>query len=277
MPKQRQLTEAELAKPYAKYFDRPMTAAPQEIYDFLAKGPINHADALPIARRNDLLREGYLPAERGWCVMPDGSAFVAGLTKMPGVTSDMVAWWFAWHGLADLRYMIWDPDEHYGIHVRPEDLEHRLDYNLSLTERNWGTTDVVIEDVGGGTVELNISFISPEDFGYDMDLFKKENTRVAVNANISAAIFGGQPMVSFSHMTREIDGGIELRSRFWIGWVIRDKKPVRVGEALPADQLQGLAHGLAYHCPKEYYNLAAILPGVYAENHAIRDNIEDFK
>ena len=66
MPKQRKLTQAELAKPYAKYFDRPMTPAPQEIYDFLAKGPINPNDALPLERRNDLLREGYLPAERGW-------------------------------------------------------------------------------------------------------------------------------------------------------------------------------------------------------------------
>lgn len=277
MPKQRGLTQAELAKPYAKYFDRPMTAAPQEIYDFLSKGPIDPADALPIQRRNDILRAGYLPAERGWCAMSDGSYFVAGLTKMPGVSAEMIAWWFAWHGLEDLRYMIWDPDEHYGIHVKPEDLEHRLNYDLSLTERNWGTTDIVVEDVGGGSVELHIHFMSPADFGYDMGLFEREKVPVAVNSNTSSAIFGGKSVISFSHVVREIEGGIELRSRFWIGWIIQDKKPVRAGQNLPAGMLEEIARGLAYHCPKEYYNLAAILPQVYAENHTVRDRIEDFR
>src|SRR4030042_3764766 len=227
MSKQRQLTRAELTKPYARYYDRPMTPAPQEIYDFLAKGPIDPRDALPIERRNDLLRADYLAAERGWCIMPDGSAFVAGLTKMPGVTPEMIAWWFAWHGLADLRYMIWDPEEHYGIHVKPEDLGHRLNYGLSLTERNWGTTDVVLEDVGGGAVELQIHFMSPQDFGYDMDLFRKQKVPVAVSSNTSAAAFGGQPLISFRPVVREIEGGLELRSRFWIGWVIVDRKPAR--------------------------------------------------
>jgi hypothetical protein len=277
MAKQRELTRAELAKPFAKYYDRPMTPAPQEIYDLLAKGPIQSGNALPFARRNELLKSGYLPAERGWCVMPDGTAFVAGLTKMPGVTAEMIAWWFAWHGLEDLRYMIWDPDDHFAIHVRPEDLEHRLDYGLSPTERNWDTTDVVKEDVGGGAVTLNISFVSPSDFGYDMDLFKKDKVLVAVNAITSSPIFGGKSLVSFSHVGRAIPGGIVLRSRFWIGWAVVDRKPVRVGEGMPAAVFEDLARGLAYHCPKEYYNLAAILPGVFKENSQTRDRITDFR
>ncbi len=276
MPKQRQLTPAELARPYARYYDRPMTPAPRGIYDLLEKGPIDSKYALPVERRNDILRAAYLPAERGWCVMPDSSAFVAGLTEMLGVTAEMIAWWFAWHGLEDLRYMIWDPDDHYGVHVKPEDLEHRLNYNLSLTERNWGTTDIVTEDVGGGAIELSISFLSPYDYGYDMDLFRAENVLVAVNANVSAAIFGGKPIVTFSHVAREIPGGIELRSRFWIGWSIVDRKPVRASQEVPTNVFEGLARGLAYHCPKEYYNLAAILPSVFAENSGIRDSIEDF-
>jgi hypothetical protein len=254
-----------------------MTPAPQEIYDFLQKGPLNPADALPIEHRNEILKQGYLPAERGWCIMPDGSAFVSGLTEMPGVTAEMIAWWFAWHGLEDLRYMIWDPDDHHGVHVKPEDLEHRLDYTLSLTERNWGTTDVVTEDVGGGDIVLNISFMSPADFGYDMDLFQKENVEIAVCANVSAVAFGGQPLVAMSHVGRTMPGGLELRSRFWIGWAITDKQPVRVGQGIPAAEFAGLAQGLVYHCPKEYYNLAAILPGVFKENSAIKDSIADFR
>jgi len=208
MPKLRELTPAELDKPFAKYYYRPMTPAPQEIYDFLEKGPIKPEDALPIARRTEILNQGYLAAERGWCVMPDGSAFVAGLTQMPGVTAEMIAWWFAWHGLESLRYMIWDPEDHFAIHVKPEDIEHRLNYNLSLTERNWGTTDIVTEDVGGGSVVLNISFMSPSDFGYDMELFKKEGTLIAVNANISSPEMGGNALNCFSHVARAVPGGL---------------------------------------------------------------------
>ena len=103
------------------------------------------------------------------------------------------------------------------------------------------------------------------------------NVLIAVNSNTSAAVFGSRPLVTFSHVTRAIPDGIELRSRFWIGWIIVDKEPVRVGEGLPTNVLEELAHRLAYHCPKEYYNLAAILPDVYAENSGIRDNIEDFR
>lgn len=275
MQKRRQLTPAELARPYAKYYDRPMTPAPQEIYDLLAKGPIDPKDALPIERHNDILKRGYLPCERGWCMMPDGSAFVAGLTKMPSVTAEMIAWWFAWHGLESLRYMIWDPDDHRAVHVKPEDLEHRLNYNLAYTERNWGTTDVVTEDVESGDVEVYISFLSPSDYGYDMNLFKKEKVLIAVNANTSIVALGGQPLVTFSHVGRAILGGIELRSRFWIGWTIVDRKPVRVAQGIPLPE--GMPKALAYHCANEFHNLAAILPSVFAENSKIRDDIKDFR
>ncbi len=81
------------------------------------------------------------------------------------------------------------------------------------------------------------------------------------------------PLVTFSHVAREIPGGIELRSRFWLGWNIIDKKPVRVADQVPFELVKGLAH----HCPKEYTNLAAILPKVYEENVNRIDKIEDFK
>lgn len=38
-----------------------------------------------------------------------------------------------------------------------------------------------------------------------------------------------------------------------------------------------LAHGLGYHCPNKYHNLAAHLPKVCAENVNVDDRIEDFR
>jgi phloretin hydrolase len=276
MPKQRQLTKAELAKPYSKYYDRPMTPPPQEIFDFLARGPIDPKNALPFTQRNELLKSGYLSTERGWCVMPDGTAFVAGLTLMPGVSAEMIAWWFVWHGLESLRYMIWDPDDHYAVYVRDEHLERRLNDALSITERNWNTTDMIYEDIGDGAVELSTAFMSPADFGYDMDLFEKEKVLIAVSAVSGAPVFGDKPVISFSHVGRAIPGGIELRSRFWLGWAMVDGKPTRASGVSP-QVFEKIAGGLVYHCPKEFYNLAAILPGVFAENSWRKDNIEDFR
>ena len=271
----RQLSAADLAKPYAKYFDLPLTPAPKAIFEFLDRGPVDPALAVPVHHRNELLKRGYLPVERGYCLMPDGTGFVAGLTQMPGVTPEMIDWWFAWHGLEGLRYAIWDADDHYDIHVTPEDLERRLNPKLSLRERNWNTTDVVTEDIGTGSMVLDISFLSPEDFGYDTDLFKN-GALTAVSANLGIHDPKSK-LVTFTHVAREIPGGIELRSRFWIGWNIVDKKPVRVGQDVPREVIAGICKGLAYHCPKEYHNLAAILPKVYTENAAIPDRIEDFR
>jgi hypothetical protein len=271
----RELTAADRAKPYAKYFGMPMAPAPREIFELLNKGPVDPALVLPVHDRNKLLKPGYLPVERGYCMMPDGTGFVAGLTKMPGVNPEMIDWWFAWHGLEGLRYAIWDADDHYDIHVAPEDLERRLNPKLNLRERNWSTTDVVTEDVGTGCMVLDISFISPQEFGYDSEAFAK-GAATAVSANLGLHDPKSR-LVCFTHVAREIPGGIELRSRFWIGWNIIDKKPVRVGENVPREVVAAICKGLAYHCPKEYHNLAAILPNVYRENSLRPDRIEDFR
>ena len=260
------------ARPYAKYFYQPMAPAPKATMDALAAGPIDPSRALPIHQRHDILKPGTLPTEIGYCMMPDGSGFVAMVTKMPGVTSEMINWWFFWHGLESLRYNIWDVDDHYAIHVLEKDLPRRLDYRLNTRERNWGTTDIVDEDIGTGSVVLYISFMSPEDYGYDMDQFRAPNVLTAVSANLGL-LDPRTPMATFTHVAREIPGGLELRSRFWLGWHMVDKKPVRVVDQVPFELVTGLAH----HCPKEYANLAAILPKVFEENVDRIDRIEDFQ
>nr|WP_320133889.1 phloretin hydrolase [uncultured Holophaga sp.] len=269
----RELTDSDKAQPYAHWFDRPITPAPAEVYAEVAKSPLDPAIALPVTERDQLLKPGYLPVERGYALMPDGSSFIAGLTKMPGVTTDMLEWWFYWHGLQGFRYAIWDADDHYDVRVSPETIRRRLDPNLSIRERGWNTTDIVLEDVGTGPMLLDISFMSPESFGYSVAAFEKGATG-AISANIG--LHGETPIGCFSHVARGIEGGIELRSRFWIGHYMADGKPVRVADKMPAGLAEALAKALSTHCPKEYHNLAAILPGVYAENSPIVDRLEDY-
>lgn len=272
MPGLRPLTMAESKQPYAKYYSQPMSPPADGVYESIVS-PADPSLALAPNGINKLLEPGARALERGWCVLPDGSCYVAGYADMPGVTTEMLEWWFAWHGLESLRYMIWDRDDHFAVHVRPDTINRRFDKTLSWRERNWNTTDVVVEDVGTGVVTLEISFASPESVGYDMKPFK-DGGFAAINANI--CLQGQEQFVSFTHNARPTKTGIELRSCFWLGWVVENGQRKRVQKDMPQAEIAKLAKGLARHCTKEYHNLAAILPSVYAENHKIIDRPEDF-
>ena len=40
---------------------------------------------------------------------------------LPGVTAEMVQWWFWWHCQEDLRYQVWYPGDHIRISYRKKD------------------------------------------------------------------------------------------------------------------------------------------------------------
>lgn len=263
-----ELTEKEREKSYAKYFNMPYPPVAEETLAQMAES-MDPAFALPLENLNDLLKPGYLPREVGYCMMPDGSGYVSSYVKMPGVTREMIEWWFAWHGMESLRYKIWDPDDHYEAHVSKQHLKQRLNPELSLCEKNWNTSDFVLENVGDGTSALRISFRSPESFGFDMEEFNKQKV-TAICAH-SGPPNWDIPRTTFVHFAREIEGGIELRTRFWLGWMIVNKKPIRTDFQFDIRRVAGLAK----HSPKEYTRLASILPQLYAENHMIQDKEED--
>ena len=262
------LTPEELKKPYAKYFDEPYPEVPSRVTEQMAE-PLDPALALSIHNRNDLLNPGYLPREVGWCVMPDGSGYIASLTQMPGVTLEMLEWWFAWHGIESLRYKIWDPNDHYLARVSPAHLKRRLDPTLSWRERSWNTSDFVLENVGEGTSALRISFRSPESFGFDMERFNAQ--RVTAICAHSGPPDWDVPRTTFIHFAREVEGGIELRTRFWLGWMIVNKQAVRTDFAVDPARVRGLSK----HSPQEYHRLTKYLPQIFAENHDRVDRPED--
>lgn len=67
-----------------------------------------------------------------------------------------------------------------------------------------------------------------------------------------------------THFVREIPGGIELRSRFWIGYGLVDGRLVKLvpdGVSVPEE----VPMGLFTHNLKEFGHLAAILPRLRRE------------
>ncbi len=262
------VTEQDMKKSYYKYYLEEMVEAPQEKYNKVLAGPIDPSKALPVQERNRLFEPGYFEEEIGYCVMPDGTGYIANLTKMPGVTAEMFDWWFAWHGLDNLRYTIWDNEDHYKAECMQK--EKCRDPLLPFKERYWNTTHEVLEDVGMGPDAIYINFKNPGDMGFDVSKIGTDACSTIVCANG----FGkGQPPFAspgtiMCHFIRDIEGGVELRTRFWPGYICHNGKLVKTildGSSYPLMPLMALCT----HNIKEFTNLAALLPKIFPEE---RDN-----
>jgi hypothetical protein len=66
------------------------------------------------------------------------------------------------------------------------------------------------------------------------------------------------------HIFRQAPGGLEHRTRFWMGYQMSGSKPelaLPPGIAVPEAAIQGLAR----HNVHEFSNLAVLLPEIYGE------------
>ncbi|MCD8217192.1 MAG: hypothetical protein LUD01_03960 [Clostridiales bacterium] len=276
----RELTPEEEEKSYSKYFYKPLADIPEEDLNILNAGPSDPILALKIEDRDDLLLPGYLPIETGYCKLPDGSAFAATKVNFPGATPEMFDWWFNWHPIEPLRYALWSPNAHMSISAKYPDA-HRDTSGYPLKSRNYGKVHYPVEgfryDMAKPAV---IQFFSPEDFGLNKNLLAVTPVKSMFLANLY--IMGGSasftddreekveddsirtPFNVFFHSVRTVEGGCELRSRYWIGKNIVDGKAVHVDmpEGLDTEQF---AWENCRHSLTEYNNLASFLPQLYRE------------
>jgi len=261
------LTEQEKARPFAKYYRDPVPADPEKLA--IMDRPCDPAKAIYPEQMNDLLNPGYLDVEVGWCNLPNGAGFIANCYQYEGVTADMIDWWFAWHTLEDLRYRIWYPPQHAGLMISPDTRKRMLDPNIPMREKNWGAIHHVTENCDCGMENIDINFMSPKDFGFDMTRFKEPF------ASTFAGGFGWACSVDkndqsitapalMCHIFRTIPGGLEHRTRFWLGYRMSGGKPelsLPPGVSVPASSVQGLAR----HNVKEFKNFSVLLPEIYKE------------
>jgi phloretin hydrolase len=246
------LTEKQKNLSYAKYFYVPMAPIPDEKLAILKSGPIDPSKAMRIENRTELQNPVHTACETGFCIMEDGSGYVANLTFWPGVTVEMVNWWYLWHSLEDARYMIWDPEDHF--YARNLDRAMALDQSLPIYERVCRSKHEVLEDIGGGASPITIEFKKPSEVGLN-------ESKIGIDKGVTMLAGNLVGIATGVHIFREVDGGVELRSRFWIGHNIVDGKPVRTIPHVPIE----IAMGLYNHAIKEYTNLGVLLPKVYAE------------
>jgi hypothetical protein len=264
------LTPEEEARPFAKYLYEEIPQ-PDPVHYGKMEQPIDPADSIGPEDINRLLDVEALErgVEIGWCNRPDGSGYIANTIVYPGVTADMIDWWFAWHPLEDLRYRIWYPPQHGGIMLSPIDRARILDPAVPNREKNWGVTHYVTENCDCGMENVDISFRSPADMGFDMDRFNRAAATFAGGGGWAVTVHKDDDSITapaiMCHTFYEVPGGLRHRTRFWMGLRFTEQgKPelcLPRGVQVPSVAVQGLAR----HNVKEFTRFREFLPRIYKE------------
>ncbi len=98
MKKGPELNPQEKKLPLAKYYDIPLTPIGpiyQQIIDYCC--PLDPKLAIKAENMLDLLKPtGYEKQEFGYCMMEDGTGYMATYMTHPNTTPEMLSWWFRW-------------------------------------------------------------------------------------------------------------------------------------------------------------------------------------
>ena len=249
------LTDEEKNLPEAKYYTTNMGPIPHSVMAAYNSGPPDPMQSLKFEDVNEMLKPGYLAVEDGYCITDDHIGFVACMTEFPNAKPEMFDWWFWWHQVKDIRYKIWDPKDHGGVSSQFSD--KLMDDALTAQEKYINNISYACERVHDEFMTIEIEFVEPEKFGFEISKFKEADVGPVVCAK---AGISGMPIkpVAMVHLIRKTGSGCEMRSRFWLGQFV-DKELRKAFIELET------AAGTMLHCAEEYNHLASFLPEIYKE------------
>jgi len=260
------LTEEEKKNPISKYYTEQITPPNPELMGILLSGPMNPEDSIKPEEARKLLAPGYMKTETGYCIMDNRCGYLCVNNRFPGLTLDMIKWWFAWHPLESLRYKIWNPYCHPYAAIADCDREKIMDMSVPIEDKIADVVHFVVENIGAGMQDIVIHFEKPECFGFTKEELKEAHSYAIGGYGLVENREGekGKLPVIMLHYFREIEGGVETRTRFWMGYRIVKGHPVCVlpeGVTVPIEAPMGLA----MHNVEEFGHLASFLPRIYAE------------
>ena len=260
-------------KPYARYWRQDMAPLSDAISQALLQSPYPADYGFSIPDCQQLLQPGYLALENGYTQLANGEMFVAVKTPMPGVSGQMIDWWFGWHSHESQRYKLWHPHAHMKA-VLQTPSEDRPD--LPDRERYLGNTSYVDEYIGDKILRLAIQFKPPSHFGLTEPALAEAGIQTAVCAEVGPAR-GPLNIGKLVHLIRETPDGCEMRSRFWLGKVFLRKRSSShllnrlLSPSWATRLVMGRKHGhdMVVHCAMEMAHLASFLPSLYRDYHPI--------
>ena len=232
--------------------NKPLPQMPNEIANAISE---NEITVTPFGQKNKILSDPDLQAEIGYAKMDDGIYLVSMTCPMPGITAEMIEWWFWWHARDSLRYQVWYPNEHIGIKYHKKDHDY---FEQAILPDFKPNSHLPVERIGGMKMPLRIDFVTPEEFGFSEEIMKENCIPKIVCGHVSAWN-GLVRHTEMAHIFKQTENGLFLISRFWLEQTI--KNPL-LRKLIITDQM---AKGMAEHCCIEYRNLCVILPLLYAE------------
>jgi len=201
------LSEEERALSISKYYDLPFADLDPVRAQILEAGPIDPAAITPYDHLTDLIRlEGYVPgSDYGYCMLEDGSGFVATYNVFHNATMEMLKWWFPWmntkasnqpEGCGNIKYKVWCPYGHFdhGLAVDPEGntvprAAEALD--LLLDDDPVDNIYMLGSETHGSAACIHGS-ISAADYGYALSYLRSiacDNTSKEINAAVYSLQF----------------------------------------------------------------------------------------
>lgn len=253
--------------PLAKYFYKyPLHyPTPVEMQIINNLNPIPVEDAIPPENFMSLLKPyGYDKFELGYCMFPDGSGYVATYrVRPPHISAEMERWYRNWRNLksksmvpghGNLRYKIWnyaDHFDHYYVNWKngSEGIHTTESLDLGAGDRMYDTIrhEFPLKDFGmtdEWMAELKAAGCQLTDHG-SYETFDEPGTHLCL---------------SYSRPCPQ--GGIETRSREWIGWRPENGKLVRDERTFCNEEY---LKKVVIHTLVEWEHLYTFLPELYAE------------
>lgn len=146
-------------------------------------------------------------------------------------------WWLWWHSAAGVRYSLWHPWAH--IDVSSTYADKFNDTGLNATQKLIGSIHHIEEIIGESEQSIDIHWKRPGYFGLDESRFDE----VGIVASGCGEIYIPQnsPLkaVDMIHLWYKTEGGLELRSRYFLANKVRVDIPI-LGKLLPIDTIANL-------------------------------------
>lgn len=262
------MTESDKANPISKYYsEQTAQPAPQVMGALFGAGPMDPSLAMAPQDCGKLLDPANLVNQTGYCIMENGAGYSTVQTTMPGVTLEMIQWFFSWMPLEQIRYKIWEPYSHMSIAVADHHREKLEDPSISYADKCKDVIHFAVNVTPMGERNVISHYEGGEPFGIkEEDLkdaiaiggFRINSPRSPKHGNYNKACS------AFLYYCRAVEGGVEVISKEWQGYRINHgvadfRLPAQV--TLPVEAAMGPAIALAM----EFANLGALLPKLYEE------------
>lgn len=261
-----ELTEAERRLPVSKYYYNFPLHRPGPLYrQLLSAGPMDPADTLPLERWTELFYpSGYEKVEYGYCMLSDGTGYIANYSVLPdSVTPEMRMWYVRWinihsknlpNGAGNIRYKLWNPVDH-------------VDHGLVDGDYKKGIYTLESLDMGrGGKAHRSVRHnFDVRDYGLAEARYQElVRSGAAITACWESFDVPGSHLVL--SVTRKCPfGGVETRSREWIGYRAENGRFVRDYETPEFMLCEQYLRDVQIHNTVEQQHLATFLPQLYAE------------